>query len=241
MEGDFEEEEFRELSHSEYEALTAEIRAARAAEAQSKTAPSKEFAKPQATPKPEPRKDPGQNGEPNPEAMELVRQIWQLRKAGTSIFEIHRKLGIPLRLIHSMLEEFERQLCPDVGKMLRNCAALDNELLEDLLKVWGPIATSGPVRVEKTTRAGEVYTELDSDLPLKASYLVLAAIERRLRILAASQPESDKNWQEGTTNVLLWLQTVLPNMQQGLEQGTNGGAPRSRETLVLETEVERLE
>jgi len=220
-------EEIRELTHEEYERLTAEIRAARAAKAQSKT-----VAKPQATPKPEPRKE--QNGEPSQEAMELGRQIWQLRKAGTSIFEIHRRLGIPLRSVHSMLEQFERQLYPDVGEMLRNCAMLDNERLEDLLKVWGPIATGGPVPVERM-RGGEIVSEPEYDLPLKASYLVLQAVQRRLQILMAIRPEASGNGQGQTTNVLLWLQQVLPGIQNAQQVvGGNG-----REQLILETEVER--
>ena len=45
--------------------------------------------------------DPGSQGPAaqSPQAMELGAQIWEWRKKGWSVYEIHRKLGIPMEAV----------------------------------------------------------------------------------------------------------------------------------------------
>ena len=115
---------------------------------------------------------------------------------------------------------------------------LDNDRIEDLLKCWLPIATGGPIRIEKI-RAGQVFSEADFDLPLKASYFVLLAIERRLKIMAASRPEAGIDG-HGQTNVTVWLQSVLPSLQK-IVQELDGDVPESaKQSPVQKRETERL-
>jgi len=46
------------------------------------------------------------------------------------------------------------------------------------------------------------------------------AIERRLKIMAASRPEASKDGY-GQTNVLVWLQSVLPSLQKIVQEVEN--------------------
>jgi hypothetical protein len=99
MEDDFGDEEIRELSHSEYEALTASIRAAREAargKPEKKSTATADLSHNAPSPKAPAAAEhqANHNGQLSQEAMELGRQIWQSRKQGKSIYEVHRKLGI---------------------------------------------------------------------------------------------------------------------------------------------------
>jgi hypothetical protein len=138
-----------------------------------------------------------------------------------------------------MLAQFERHFYPDVGRMLQHYATLDDARLEDLLKAWMPVATGGPVERARLDKRGTVYTELDSDLPLKASAIVLGAIKNRIQLLAACRPEGAGGKDGGSTNVLLWLQSVLPSVQQIVQQVDGASVSRDqRRHLVLETAAE---
>ena len=126
----------------------------------------------------------------------------------------------------------------EAAQAMEHYRVLDNERIEDLLKCWLPIATGGPIRIEKI-RGGQVFSEADFDLPLKASYFVLQAIERRLKIMAASRPEAGKDGY-GQTNVMVWLQSVLPSLQK-IVQELDGDVPESaKQSPVQKRETERL-
>jgi hypothetical protein len=120
--------------------------------------------------------------------MELGREIWEMRKRGITVSEIHRKLGIPMQVINETLWRASLAELPKMrGRAMEHYRALDDSRIEDLMRVWLPIATGSPVEVQKQVR-GELVRELDYELPLKASYLVVQAIVRRIALLQASQP-----------------------------------------------------
>ena len=62
----------------------------------------------------------------NPQAMELGSAIWEMRKRGLSVYEIHRRLGIPMEGVKESLEKFERSFYPDVGAAIAQRLALDD-------------------------------------------------------------------------------------------------------------------
>ena len=164
---------------------------------------------------------------PSQEAMDLGLKIWQLRKAGYSRLQILEQLEIPLKVIDDCLIEFESRIGMEAARAMEHYRVLDNERIEDLLRCWLPIATGGPIRIEKI-RGGEVFSETDFDRPLKASYFVLQAIERRLKIMAASRPEVGKDGHR-ETNVSVWLQSVLPNLERIVQQVDGGATERQEE------------
>ena len=87
-------------------------------------------------------------------------------------------------------------------------------------------------------RNGRTYTELDTDTPVKAAAVVLGAIKSRIQLLMPCRPESALGKDgSGSTNILLWLQTVLPSIQKVVQQ-TDAPFSRGRQTLVLECEAE---
>ena len=175
----------------------------------------------------------------SPQTMELASSIWEMRKRGLSRYEVHRRLGIPMEAVDEMLAQFERHFYPDVGRMLQHYATLDDARLEDLLKAWMPVATGGPVERARLDKRGTVYTELDSDLPLKASAIVLGAIKNRIQLLAACRPEGAGGKDGGgATNVLVWLQSVLPGIQKVVDQTDGASVPRGRQPLGIESEAE---
>jgi len=222
-------EPLRHLSHEEFEALRASIRKARQA-----GTPEKERA---AQPEPNPEAEgesshSKETAEESPQAMELGSKIWEWRKKGVSRYEIHRRLGIPMQAVDELLVQFERHFYPDVGRMMQHYAALDDQRFEDLIQRWLPVATGPAPEVEKVGRNGRIYTELDTDVP---AAIVLGAIKGRIQLLAACRPEVGKDG-TGATNVLVWLQSVLPGVQKIVQQVD--GASVSRERLVLESEAE---
>jgi hypothetical protein len=170
--------------------------------------------------------------------MEIGLQVWRLRKAGHNFYEIHKQLELPLSVIHEACRQFEVRVSMDTARALEHYRSLDDARIESLLKCWLPIAIGGPIEVQKV-RDGQTYTELDCDLPLKASYLVLQAVERRVKLMAANQPGAGKDGQ-GETNVLVWLQQVLPNINKVVQQGKDGSAGGG-EPLILESEAENWE
>lgn len=168
------------------------------------------------------------------EGLEIGLKVWTMRKEGCSRTEIRKKLGISHTVLDSCLQEYELRMGMEAGRMMHHYRALDDERIEDMMKRWLPIACAGKVTVERTGRDGEIYTEEDFDRPLKASYWVLHAMSMRLKLLMASRGDAAK---EGGTNVLVWLQGVLPGVQkvvQTVEQQAQG-----REILVMETEAEK--
>jgi hypothetical protein len=121
---------------------------------------------------------------------------------------------------------------------MQHHAALDGERLENLLTVWTPIATGGPLKKLKCDRRGNVSTELDMDVPVKAANIVLQAIRGRVQLLTACQPEILGKDGAGTTNVLVWLSQVLPGVQK-IVNGIDGmEIAHPKQILELESEAE---
>jgi len=234
-----------QLTREEYQQQKQQNAAARA----KAKAPEQGNSAPQSQePATEPESTPGAEGQSShcteaavmgPQTMELASSIWEMRKRGLSRYEVHRRLGIPMEAVDEMLAQFERHFYPDVGRMLQHYATLDDARLEDLLKAWMPVATGGPVERARLDKRGTVYTELDSDLPLKASAIVLGAIKNRIQLLAACRPEGAGGKDGGgATNVLVWLQSVLPGIQKVVDQTDGASVPRGRRPLGIESEAE---
>lgn len=165
------------------------------------------------------------------EGLEIGAKVWQLRKKGWSRTEIRKELGIPQTVLDNCLREFELRMGLEAGRMMEHYRLLDDERIEDLMRYWLPIACEGKIRIEHMRSNGETYTELDFDRPLKAAFWVLAAVNQRLKLMMAARPEGAR---ESQTNVLVWLQNVMPGIQKVVQ---NVEAPR--EVLILETEAEK--
>jgi hypothetical protein len=176
----------------------------------------------------------------SPQTIELGSQIWEMRKRGLSVYEIHRRLGIPMEAVKEILEQFERCFYPDVGQMMQHYAALDDARLEALIMRWLPVATGPALEVEKVGRNGRAFTELNTDTPVKAATIVLGAIKSRMQLLMACRPESVGKDGSGSTNILLWLNQVMPGIQKVVSEVESATVSRPRETLVLECEAEKL-
>jgi len=174
--------------------------------------------------------------------MELGAKIWEMRRRGVSRYEVHRQLGIPMEAVNEILAEFQQHFYPDVGAAMSHYAALDDQRLEDLVSRWLPVATGPAPEVEKIARNGQTYTELDTDTPVKAANVVLGAIKGRIQLLMACRPESVNGGKDGSgsTNVLMWLNQVMPSIQKVVNQVEGTPVSRGRQTLVLECEAEKL-
>ena len=122
-----------QFSSEEYQQRCQESAVARErAKAQAGSAPPPE---PNPQPTLEQEKPPRTEGESshaeavaaqNPQAMELGSAIWEMRKRGLSVYEIHRRLGIPMEGVKESLEKFERSFYPDVGAAIAQRLALDD-------------------------------------------------------------------------------------------------------------------
>jgi hypothetical protein len=183
----------------------------------------------------------------SPQSMELGARIWEWRKRGVSVYEIHRKLGIPIEAVKTILEQFERCFYPDVGAALHHYAMLDDQRLEDLMRRWLPVATGPAPEVEKVGGNGKPYTELDNEAPVKAAAIVLGAIKTRIQLLVACRGPDGVNGKDGhgQTSILLWLSQVMPGIQKIVQQVERAPVSRERKTgsrgrqnLVLECEAE---
>jgi hypothetical protein len=229
-----EEDPIRILTREEFETLRASIVAERKATNQHKQEPS-------APIPPAAGEGPAEALAPSAQAMELGSQIWDMRTRGLSVYEVHRRLGIPMEAVKDILAQFEKHFYPEVGQAMNSRLALDDQRLDELFRTWLPIATGGPIPVKKVDRKGREYTECDTDTPLKAAGIVLSAIQRRLQITMACQPGSVNGGKDGPReiNIVTWLSQVVPSVQQVVNQ-VNGAAPisRGKQNLVLECEAE---
>jgi hypothetical protein len=137
------------------------------------------------------------------EKTELGRQIWQLCRAGYNRIEILQELGITVQQLEDSLTEFESQLGLDAGRAMEHFRQLDSERIEEVLQSWMPIALGDG-------RPADELSDDDFDLQLRASYGVLAAINERVKIVMASQPERPST-REASINVLVFLQQLHGN------------------------------
>src|SRR5262249_11909107 len=149
------------------------------------------------------------------QAMELGSRFWEWRKRGVSVYEIACKEGLPMGAVKTILEQFEKAFYPDVGAALHHYAMLDDARLEDLMRRWLPVATGPAPEIEKVGRNGQTYFELDNETPAKAAAILLGAIKGRIQLLMACRPQS-ANGKDGvgSTNILLWLNQVMPGIQK---------------------------
>jgi hypothetical protein len=167
------------------------------------------------------------------EGLEIGAKAWEMRKKGWNLVRISRELGVPHNVLDDALKEFEARVSMEAGRLMTHLMTLDMERIEDGMAYWMPIATGGPINIQKV-RDGEVFAEMDFDRPLKASYYVLHAIQLRLKMLLAMTGRAgDESPATSQTNIMVWLQQVLPGVTKAVEDARGG------ESLVLETRAER--
>lgn len=168
------------------------------------------------------------------EGLEIGGKAWEMRKKGRSLARIAKELKVPMEVLQDCLKEFETRVSMEAGRLMTHCMALDIERIDDMMGYWFPLATAGPINIERV-RAGEIFSEADFDRPLKAGYFVLQAIAMRLKMLLAMQGKESANAEQlpGNQNIIIWLQQVLPQVTKELQLGHNG------ERLVLETQAEK--
>jgi len=234
-----------ELTSEEYQQWKRESASARAkAKAQQgKSAPQSQepATEPESTPRAEGQSSHSKEAAAqSPQAMELGSKIWEMRKRGLSRYEVHRRLGIPMLAVDEILGQFQQAFYPDVGRMIQHYAALDDARLEALIHRWLPAATGPAPEIEKVGRNGRTYTELDTDTPVKAANIVLGAVKARIQLLMACRPESANGGKDGSsqTDILLWLNQVMPGIQRVVNQVESTPVSRGKQTLVLECAAE---
>lgn len=166
------------------------------------------------------------------EGIEIGAKAWNMRKDGKSLWRIAKELRVPHDVLLDCLKEFESRVSMEAGRMMTHFANLDIERIEDQMAYWLPIATGGPINIEKI-RDGEVFSEPDFDRPLKASFWVLKAIETRLKMLLALNGQGGGQ-EASQTNIMVWLQQVLPGVGKAVGEAKARGEP-----LILETQAER--
>jgi hypothetical protein len=132
--------------------------------------------------------------------LELGRQIWHLCRSGYTRIQVLQELGISLQQLEHCLSAFESQLGVDAGRAMEHFQQLDSERIEDLLQTWMPLALGDGKPVAE-------MSDDDFDLQLKASYGVLAAINQRVKIMVAAQPEKP-SVRERSVDVLAFLQQL---------------------------------
>jgi hypothetical protein len=171
--------------------------------------------------------------------LELGAKIWELRRRGLSRFEVSKRFGIPMEHVTEILEQFQSHFYPDVGAALHHYATLDDARLESLMARWLPIATGPALEVVKMTRHGSCI-QLDHETPARAAAIVLGAIKARVQLLLACRPEGANGGKDGGggTNLLVWLQNVMPGIQKVVTAVEGTPVSRPRQTLDLECEAE---
>src|SRR5262245_29851388 len=162
-----------QLTPEEYQQWKREAAAARERAAATKT--QRQMEKEESAPETEPEPTPPsrrvqpmntaakKDGEKSPQTMELGSRIWEMRKRGLSVYEIHRREGIPMDAVKEILASFERCFYPDVGAALHHYAMLDDARLESLIGRWLPLATGPAPEIEKMGRNGQSFIQLDTE------------------------------------------------------------------------------
>jgi hypothetical protein len=113
------------------------------------------------------------------EGMMIALKVWRLHKEGCDRYVIARKLKLAQSLIDNILQEFARRLAIETGHLIQYYRHLDNERIEGLIQYWWPIATGcNPDEI-----LADQISEDDFEHALKAGYIILNAIEKRMEIL----------------------------------------------------------
>jgi hypothetical protein len=156
----------------------------------------------------------------NDEATTLLgRRIWKLALKGKNRDYIAQKLQVALPILDQALNAYSLRL----GASVDHYRLLDNERLEKLIGYWLPIATGGPVNIQKI-RNGEAFWESDFDRPLHASHFIVQAIQQRLKLMSATggiselikgipgTGDPDRPYSE--RQIIIWLKEVLPSIER---------------------------
>jgi len=148
----------------------------------------------------------------------LGRKVWQLALKGNNKDAISQKLKISMEILDDSLAAYRAKL----GMSIDYYRGLDNAHIDELVSNWLPVATAGPVLLQKI-KGKEVVIEEDFDRPIKAAYLVLHSLQARGRILGATQTlgggETPAGGLEGAKSyterqVVIWLREVFPSIER---------------------------
>jgi hypothetical protein len=150
------------------------------------------------------------------DSTQIALQSWALLKQGYDRFTISRKLKLPQELVDDILQRFREYVVADAGRMLESYRVLDCERVEDLIQHWWPMATG--CSLDKIL--ADEMAEDDFERCLKAGYVVLNAIEKRMNILLAGQTLKTTKGE------------ILVSVQNALNNGD--GAASTRNAPVLD-------
>lgn len=154
------------------------------------------------------------------DTLKLGRRIWNLALAGNTRDQIAERIKVPIEVLDEALNAYRLRL----GLSVDHYRMLDNERIEKLITYWLPVATSGPLKIQKFDKEGVPFVEEDFDRPLKASQFVLGAMERRIKIIAGTHelvqssgfPGSSTEGAKAYTerNIVIWLREVMPAIER---------------------------
>jgi hypothetical protein len=164
-----------------------------------------------------------QNAPEDDEAMTLGRSIWKWAMKGLNRDEISRKLKIPLTVLDESLKAYHGRL----GFSIDHYRLLDNQRIEKMVTWWLPVVLKGPKEITYVdqgegfgTEAEEFQKQVDADfdMRLKASQFVLQAIEKRLKVLGATQDLLGAGMELGSPQterqIVIWLRDVMPSIER---------------------------
>jgi DNA-binding CsgD family transcriptional regulator len=151
------------------------------------------------------------------ETIELGRRIWDLALQGKNRDQIARKLKISIEVLDNTLNAYRLRL----GLSIDHYRMLDNERIDQVIAYWLPVATD-PVKI-LTFQKGDPIVAEDFDRSMKAAYLVIQAMQNRIRILGATNAlagpgdaagglEGAKSYSE--RNIVIWLREVMPSIEK---------------------------
>jgi hypothetical protein len=138
------------------------------------------------------------------EGAQIALQSWSLLKQGYDRFTISRRLKLSQEMVDDILERFQECVAAEAGRMIQHYRLLDSERVEDLIAHWWPTATG--CSLDKIL-AGET-SEDDFERSLKAGFIVLNAIEKRMTILLAGQTQKTTK-AAAQRDILVMVQSAL--------------------------------
>jgi hypothetical protein len=116
---------------------------------------------------------------------------WAQRLAGASICDVAHELGVSIETAKELIKEVHDVVFEDLKENLELNRSLDLARIDQLLAAHMPKAQSGKV---------------------KSAQLVLRCLERRSKLTGIEAlPDPGRNHPQ---NVLIWLQTQLPSINQ---------------------------
>jgi hypothetical protein len=139
------------------------------------------------------------------EGAQVGLQAWNLLKQGYDRFTISRTLKLPQELVDDILERFRECVAAEAGRMIQHYRLLDSERVEDLIAQWWPVATG--CSLDKIL-AGET-SEDHFEQALKAGYVILNAIEKRVDVLTAGQAQKPTTKAAAQREILVMVQSAL--------------------------------